>query len=227
MCGRYTLTSPQEVAEHYGVGSVPAFGSRYNIAPSQESLIVTSRTSSGSETREPLPASWGIHLPNRGGSGSRYVINARSEEVAAKPLFRQSFAERRCLVPANGFYEWTKIGNTKQPYYFSLPGGALFSFAGLWSLDQENRPTYVILTTTANATVAPIHDRMPVIVGPESYSEWLAPGHLAEASAASMSRPWRTEETACWPVRMRVNSPSFDDETCIREQEGPVDLFTY
>ena len=108
-----------------------------------------------------------------------------------------------------------------------MPGGALFSFAGLWSTGPKNRPTYVILTTTANATVAPIHDRMPVILRPELYSEWLAPDLLAEASAALMFRPWRADETACWPVRMRVNSPSFDDETCIRKQEGPVDLFTY
>ncbi len=224
MCGRYTLTSPREVAQGFDLKVVPEIGPRFNIAPSQESLIVVA-AGEGAEARSAI---WGFTLPPRdSGAAGRRVINARSEDVEKRPLFRESFTERRCLVPANGFYEWTRIGLSRQPYYFSLPDSSVFGFAGLWSPGPDDRPGYVIMTTEANEVVAPIHGRMPVILRSQDYSSWLASGGLPDDSARRILRPWPAEKLIATPVGMRVNDPSTDDETCVLPLQGPVDLFTY
>lgn len=233
MCGRYTLTSPEDVAARFGLDldlgvgrdPVPEIEPRFNIAPSQEALIVTGADRSKTEARL---AVWGFSLPSRGaGRPGRRVINARSEEVGNRPLFRESLDRRRCLVPSDGFYEWTKIGRIKQPYYFSLPDGSVFGFAGLWNPGPGERRSYVILTTAANDVVAPIHDRMPVIVRPEDYSSWLAGGRLPDGSARKILGPWPSESLTAQAVGLRVNDPSADDRSCVRPLQGPVDLFTY
>jgi putative SOS response-associated peptidase YedK len=221
MCGRYTLTSPHDaVAETFETGSAPEFPARYNLAPSQESLIVTPAEGGRSARR----AHWGFTL-SRGGK-SRLVINARSESADRRPAFRESFTNRRCLVPANGFFEWARIGRIRQPYYFTSRETSLVALAGLWSEDADGRLTYVILTTEANDIVAKVHDRMPVILGRDHHHPWLAPGSLPEASARAIFRSWPAADMVSEAVGMRVNDASYDESDCIEPLVGPVDLFT-
>ncbi|MFQ5528235.1 MAG: SOS response-associated peptidase [Thermoanaerobaculia bacterium] len=229
MCGRYTLTSPHDVAEHFGLDAAPQMAARFNIAPTQESLIVTSHSvRAGNQRLRADRAEWGFALPPRGkGATGSLVINARSEDVEARPLFRESFAERRCLVPASGFYEWRAIGRTKQPFYFSVPESAVLAFAGLWESGHRGQLRYVILTAEANAVVEPVHERMPVILEPEDYAAWLDSSSNAGAGLRDFFQPWPAEKLDCWPVGMRVNDAGFDDPSCILRLEGPVDLFMY
>lgn len=222
MCGRYTLTSPHDaVAEYFETGTAPELAARYNLAPSQESLVVTPADGAGRHARR---GHWGFTL-SRGGK-SRLVINARSEDVEHRPAFRESFAKRRCLVPANGFFEWTKIGRTRQPYYFTSRESSLLGFAGLWSEDAPGRLTYVILTTQANDVVSRIHARMPVILGKNHHADWLRTDSLPEASARAMFQPWPAADMLSEAVGMRVNDASYNEPDCTKPLEGPVDLFT-
>ena len=222
MCGRYTLTSPRdEIVEYFETDATPELAARYNLAPSQESLIVTPAAGGG---RNAHRAHWGFTL-SRGGK-SRLVINARCESADRRPAFRESFAGRRCLVPANGFFEWARIGRSRQPYYFTTRESSLVAFAGLWSEDDNGRLTYVILTTEANDVVGRVHDRMPVIVGRDHHGPWLEPGSLPEVSAQGMFRPWPAADMLSVAVGTRVNNASCDESDCIKPLVGPVDLFT-
>ena len=151
------------------------------------------------------------------------MINARSETASTKPAFRESLRSKRCLIPADGFYEWSRIGKDKQPYCFELNGGELFAFAGLWDQWKERSgktiETRSILTTTANAVTSVAHDRMPVILERESYKRWLDP-HMQDADAASeMLRPYEARFMRCYPVRNKINYVANDDEECSRPVE--------
>lgn len=221
MCGRYTLTSPHDaVASYFETGTAPQVPPRYNLAPTQESVIVTSAPGGGSEARR---ARWGFALPH--GGKSRLVINARGESVASRPAFRDSFRERRCLVPANGFFEWARIGRIRQPFYFTSRMHPLIAFAGLWSEDDNGRSNYVILTTNANDVIARVHERMPLILGSHQHEEWLDPKLPPDPLSPAWLRPWPASDTRCHPVGLRVNDVACDDESCLRPLEGPVDLF--
>lgn len=222
MCGRYTLTSPHDaVADHFGTGTAPALAPRYNLAPTQESLIVTS---SGSGETAAGRANWGFALSQ--GGKSRLVINARSETVASRPAFRESFRKRRCLVPANGFFEWARIGLTRQPFYFTSPTSPLIGFAGLWSEDAAGGRSYVILTTEANDVVAQVHDRMPVVLAPARYRSWLDPELPPESLSETLFDPWPSADTRSQAVGMRVNDVACDEPSCLDPLSGAVDLFT-
>jgi putative SOS response-associated peptidase YedK len=167
MCGRYALHSnPEVVALLFGLSEVPAYTPRYNIAPSAEVLIV--RQSEAATVRWGLVPRWAKD-PAIGVK----MKNARAESVAEKPSFRESYRKRRCLIPANGFYEWKPENGLKQPYYIYPSGGALFAFAGLWE-QWNDLQTCTIITTGANEKMAAVADRMPVIVSPAEYSEWLS-----------------------------------------------------
>lgn len=222
MCGRYTLTSPHDaVAEHFETEVAPKLPARYNLAPTQESVIITASPDRG---RAAEPASWGFEL-SRGGK-RRLVINARSESVANRPAFRESYHSRRCLVPANGFYEWAKIGRTRQPFYFTSRKLPLFAFAGLWELDEAaERLTYVILTTAANEEVARVHDRMPVLLGPDRHDVWLDPESASESVPPSFFEPWPTDDIRSQAVGLRVNDVACDEPGCVQPIRGAVDLF--
>jgi len=168
---------------------------------------------------------WGL-IPwwAKDSSGSAMMINARSETAATKPAFRDPFTSRRCLVPADGFYEWQRTGKVKQPYCFEINGGELFAFAGLWDRWKDPSGQWVkscsILTTTPNAVTSSIHDRMPVILDPDSYDLWLDPG-MREASAASdLLRPFDARWMWCFPVSPRINRVVNDDEEC----SSPVEV---
>jgi putative SOS response-associated peptidase YedK len=213
MCGRYTLTTPPSVvAEHFQVPELPNFPPRYNIAPTQQALVVRA----GQGRRELVLLRWGL-IPSWAKDpaiGAR-MINARAEGIAEKPSFRRAWKEKRCLVPADGFYEWQKDGKRKQPYYIRRRDGAPFAFAGLWERWQggeEILDTFTIITTAPNEVIAPIHNRMPVIVPEAAYDRWLDPD---ERGDPELLVPYPDEELTAYPVSTVVNSPIHDDARCV------------
>ena len=218
MCGRYTLTIPiGTLAKEFGVtGPLPEVSSRYNVAPTQEVPVVLA---GGGERRLEM-LRWGL-IPSWADDpqiGSR-MINARSETAAEKPSFRRAFRERRCLIPADGFYEWQRTGNGKQPYYIHMKNGSPFGFAGLWESwrdpeDYELR-SCTILTTEPNKLLAPIHNRMPVILHPENYELWLDPDVREVELLSSLLEPYPDDTMEAYPVSRRVNSPANDEPTYI------------
>lgn len=218
MCGRYKLTTPiGALAEEFGAtGSLPEVSSRYNIAPTQEVPVVL--VGGGERRLEMLR--WGL-IPSWADDpqiGSR-MINARSETAAEKPSFRRAFRERRCLIPADGFYEWQRTENGKQPYYIHMKNGSPFGFAGLWESwrgpgDYELR-SCTILTTEPNELLAPIHNRMPVILQPANYELWLDPDVREAELLSSLLGPYPEGSMEAYPVSRRVNSPANDEPSCI------------
>lgn len=157
MCGRFTIYhTGREIAARFHLPEVPELQPRYNVAPTQQ--ILTIRKDGVTSLR------WGLRVPWSAGP----LTNARSETVATKPAFRAAFRERRCLVPADGFFEWKTEGKHKQPCYFTVNDGALFAIAAIWQDD-----CVALLTTEANGVVGPVHDRMPVILPPEALERWL------------------------------------------------------
>ncbi len=176
MCGRYSLHSnPDVIALMFGLSQIPAQQPRYNIAPASRVLIIRH----GEAAALALHVRWGL-VPRwaKDPSIGAKMNNARAETVAEKPSFREAYRKRRCLIPANGFYEWKLESGLKQPYYIYPSGGALFAFAGLWEQWQDLQ-TCAIITTAANEKMAAVHERMPVIVSPAEYSLWLSGGDIA------------------------------------------------
>ncbi len=226
MCGRYTLkATPEVVADEFHFEELSDLKPRYNIAPSQ--LVACVRVTSGSTTREGGMLRWGL-IPSWAKDPAIGVklINARAETVAEKPSFRKSFKQRRCLVLADGFYEWQKEGRVKQPYYIRLKSERPFAFAGLWdhwaSADGKTIETCALLTTEPNALMAPIHNRMPVILNPDTYDDWLDPDQQDVARLATLLGSYPAEEMVANPVSRLVNNARFDDPRCIEalgEQE--------
>ena len=214
MCGRYAITSPLEaIIEAFAVkGSRPNLQPRYNAAPSQDLPVVRA----GREGRELILMRWGLVPSWSKGPDSRYsMINARAETVASKPAYRGPFRQRRCLVPANGFYEWKKTAEGKQPYFIALATGEALAFAGLWDHwtgpEGEAITSFTIIITAANDCVRPIHDRMPVILGPDDHESWLGErGAPSRTKLAIMLRPYPAELMRAYPVSRDVNSPAND-----------------
>jgi len=219
MCGRFTLFEPDRVlSKIFDLGEILPLKPRFNIAPSQ--AVAAVRVSSAGGARELALLRWGL-IPSWAKDrsiGSR-MINARAETVREKPSFRNAFRRRRCLVPANGFYEWQRREDRKQPYYVRMRDDRVFAFAGLWDRwDGEEgsvAETCAILTTAANSVLAPVHDRMPVILDPAMYDRWLDPSTPDPDSLASLLVPFPPEGMVAFPIGTRVNNPSVDDEGCI------------
>jgi putative SOS response-associated peptidase YedK len=153
------------------------------------------------------------------------MINARAETVASKPAFREAFQGRRCLLPADGFYEWKRCGARKQPMYLRMLDGRPFAFAGLWARWRpeggEPVESCTILTTEPNELVADIHKRMPVILPPQDYGPWLDPETRDPARLSGMLQPYSAEEMIAYPVSTRVNRPEHDDPDCVEPVEAP------
>lgn len=218
MCGRFSLGATTRVAQLFDLPNWPETAPRYNITPSQSVAAVVQDRETGA--REFRPFRWGL-VPSWAKDpaiGSR-LINARSETAATKPAFRKPLRERRCLIPADGFYEWRREGPRKQPYYIMLRDGEPFAFAGLWDrwLPPDGQPleTCTILTTTPNSIVERLHDRMPVILPPESYTLWLDP-HLRDVEPLqALLRPCAAEAMAAYPVSTKVNNPANDSTDLI------------
>jgi len=168
---------------------------------------------------------WGL-IPHwaKDPSIANSTINAKSETAATKPAFRDPLKLRRCLIPADGFYEWAKTANGKQPYCFELNNGELFAFGGLWdgwkNAEGQWIRTCSILTTTPNAVTSAVHDRMPVILDPDSYDMWLDPGMQNVNAVSELLKPYDARLMRCYPVSSRVNHVGNDDEECAR----PVEL---
>ena len=221
MCGRFALfTSGEDLLTQFGVAetavAVSRIAPRYNIAPTQPVVAVRSTPS---EQRELTFLQWGL-IPSWAKDpkiGSR-LINARAETVAEKPSFRAAFKRRRCLVLADGFYEWQKRNGKKQPTFIHMADKRPFALAGLWetwhSPDGGELDTCTILTTTPNPFMTPIHNRMPVILAAEDYDTWLFPGEQPNI-ALHVLRPFSAAEMSAYPVSTWVNSPAHDDAQCI------------
>jgi len=219
MCGRFTLFEADKIlSKEFGVSGVPPLSPRYNIAPSQP--IAAVRTPHTGAGRELALLRWGL-IPSWSKDpaiGNR-LINARAETVQEKPSFRNAFRRHRCLIPTNGFYEWQRQERGKQPYFVRMRDERIFAFAGLWdrweSPDDGVIATCAILTTAANAVLAAIHGRMPVILPQAEYARWLDPALKDPDSLSPLLVPFPPEEMLAIPVSPRVNAPSTDDEKCI------------
>jgi len=219
MCGRFTLFEADKVlSKEFGVSVIPPIPPRYNIAPSQ--AVATLRAAPAGTGRELALLRWGL-IPSWAKDpsiGSR-LINARAETAREKPSFRNAFRRHRCLIPSSGFYEWLRLERGKQPYFVRMRDEHPFAFAGLWerweSPDKGVIETCTILTTTANAVLATIHDRMPVILPPTEYARWLDPALRNTDSLGHLLVPFPPEDMVAFPVSTRVNAPSVDDEKCI------------
>ena len=210
MCGRFSLTLPVEaMGRLFGFDERPNIAPRYNIAPSQEIAVVRRRGEA--MQRELAMLRWGfVPAWARDPESGPKPINARAETVAGKPSFRDAFQHRRCLIPADGFYEWKKEAGGKQPWRIVRADGAPFAFAGLWDCwrrDGAVIESCAIITTDANEAMRPIHDRMPVILDIGRFAAWL---EAPPAEAAELMQPWRGELRA-FPVSRRVNAPNNDD----------------
>jgi putative SOS response-associated peptidase YedK len=209
MCGRfYLIASAAEIRRKFNLDQVPDLAPRYNIAPTQSSLIIIGEAKS----RSALTARWGLVPPwSRDLSLAARMINAPAEEIEDKPIFRSAFGAQRCLVPANGFYEWQSRGARKQPYKIGLRNSALCAFAGLWEkwVPEGGGPveTFTIMTTRANKLVSEVHERMPVIVAPADYQRWLS---APEATAKRLLVPYTGAMTIA-PVGDRINNIKDDD----------------
>jgi putative SOS response-associated peptidase YedK len=211
MCGRFTLTAPGQVlADLFRLTEVPTLEPRYNIAPTQPVAAV--RSAPGGAGRELVWLRWGLTSPwaLAPGSGSG-LINARAETAADKPAFRRSLRQRRCLVPADGFYEWQALPGRKQPFHFRMCDGRPFAIAGLWEQwqgpDGKAVASCALLTTQANELVRPVHDRMPVILPPAAWDLWLDPRAQDPAALRPWLAPYFAEEMSACPVSTRVNNP--------------------
>jgi len=224
MCGRYRLSRRKQILEEHfnSISREEDWSPRFNIAPTQFVPVI------GQNPKEPVReislVRWGLIPPwSKDSSSAAKMINARSETATTLPAFRDAMKSRRCLIPADGFYEWQKKGKTKQPYCFEVGDGSLFAFAGIW--DRWRNPggdivhTCSILTTTPNAVTSAVHDRMPVILDPDAYDLWLDPGMRNVSAVSDLLKPCDARLMRCYPVSTRINHVANDDEECSRPVE--------
>lgn len=213
MCGRFVRrASAAVIAEAFGLHNVPALEPHFNIAPSQPVAVVRRRD----DHRELAFLRWGL-IPSWADDPSigNRMANARSETAATKPSFRKAFRARRCLVVADGFYEWQRVDGRKQPYFVRLKNDRPFGMAGLWERwDKGEEPieSCTILTTDANEVMKPIHDRMPVIISPEQYDLWLDPRCQ---DVTKVLRPYSSDDMLAYPISTLVNNWRNDTAKCI------------
>lgn len=218
MCGRFALKAPpRTIQEHFQLPETIELPKRYNIAPSQNIAVVRSLPGQGARQLDMLR--WGL-VPSwaKDLKIGYKMINARSETLAQKPSFRAPFKNKRCLIVADGFYEWKRSGKVKQPYYIHLAGNSVLAFAGLWeswhSPDGQIIESCTIITTIANRLVSEIHDRMPVILPPGQYETWLqnsSPG----TALHRLLVPYPDDEMEVYQVGQAVNSPKNETPECV------------
>jgi putative SOS response-associated peptidase YedK len=218
MCGRYRLSRSKELlAEHFDVEPDDDWEPRYNIAPTQNVPVIRQhpdRTKRfGAQMRWGLIPAWA-----KDASIGFKMINARAETVAAKPAYRDVLRKRRCLIPADGFYEWVKDGRAKTPFCFTMADNSIFAFAGIWDSWRNPRgqtiKTCSIITTTPNALLADIHDRMPVILPDDAYDLWLDPGFQKADAICDLLKPFDPTLMRRYEVSSRVNLVQNDDPAC-------------
>jgi len=226
LCGRFTLRTPsaewcqlllpQMDCTQFSFDEPP----RYNIAPTQSIVCIIRESTDRSRT--PIKARWGL-VPSWAKDlaiGTR-MINARCETVDCKPSFRKAFASRRCLIPTDGYYEWKKLADGKQPFLIQRNDGGLLAMAGLWEensrIAEDGTPvrTCTIITTDANQMTSAIHDRMPVFLSQRDHEQWLDPGYRETEKLKALLAPAPEELLQVTPVSRHVNSPKNDDEQCV------------
>lgn len=222
MCGRYALNAtPAALVTRMGLDESAEFGPRFNIPPGTD-IPVIRQSPEGKRILHLLR--WGLvpHWSKDPAIGAK-LNNARGETVAEKPSFRDAFRRRRCLIPASGFYEWKQEGKIKQPYYISLKSGEPFAMGGLWESwktpDGSILRTACVITTGPNAVMAPIHDRMPVIIAPEQWQAWLS---APMETIAPLVAPCDASLMQAWPVVRRVSKTQDDDANLIEPIEVPA-----
>jgi putative SOS response-associated peptidase YedK len=220
MCGRYKLTATwAEIHRLYNLTNSVNLQPRYNIAPSQEIAVV--RYDMDKKSRALAMLHWGLIPPWSKDPKSAYgMINAKAETVAEKPAYRHAFKSQRCLVLADGFYEWQGSPRAKQPYLIRMRDGSVFAFAGLWERwsDRKSGATIdsaTIVTTEPNAVCAPIHNRMPVILKPEHYPSWLGEKAADQADLLSILKPYSAEPMEAIKIGTRVNNVKSDDPSLV------------
>jgi len=216
MCGRFTSSAPGDiVAQTFGLSDVPVLVPRYNLAPTQDVPVIRRRdgTSKLDLLRWGLIPAWAKDAT----IGSR-LINARAETAAEKPAFRAAFGQRRCIIVATGFYEWARTRGGKQPWLIRFRDGRPFALAGLWEAWHGRDgilETCTIITTEPNAVVAPLHDRMPVILAPEAVPGWLDPATQDPGVLRRWLVPFPADDLTSHPVSPRVNNPGNDDPSLV------------
>ena len=228
MCGRFTLTIDTAGLQAVFPGlllteDVPPLAPRYNIAPTQPvTTILNSDTTCLQQLRWGLIPFWAQNAETEA-----RLINARAETLAEKPSFRAAFRGRRCLIPADGFYEWQHLSDGhKQPTYVRLQSGGVFAFAGLWERwsppgggETDVLYSCAIITTAPNELLEPIHNRMPVILPPSAYEVWLSPGDIAPTVLQPLLQPYPAAEMRAYAVASTVNNPRNDSLDCVRPVE--------
>jgi putative SOS response-associated peptidase YedK len=221
MCGRYSLHSdPHVVALQFGLVHPPPFAARYNVAPGTPVLAVRGEAT---HARTGMMLHWGL-IPSwaKDPSIGHRLINARAEHLAEKSSFRNALKRRRCIVPADGFYEWRSANGRKQPYYVRPREQELFGFAGLyeyWQGPEGLIGSCTVITTAANELMRPLHERMPAILQVADYAHWLDPDHPDPASLAARLQPAPSAKMIAYPVSPRVNHVKNDDP-------GLIDAYT-
>jgi len=221
MCGRYNLrATPSEIAEIFAVLRVPDFVPRYNIAPTQQVLSI--RLVEPSKIRQADMLRWGL-VPfwSKDPKSGPPLINARADTVRTKPAFRAAFKSRRCLVPMSGFYEWSTVGTTKQPYHIAMKDDRPFAIAGLWESwtgDGKTVESVTMITTDPNEVLQPFHDRMPVVIAPAEYDTWLS-GTPDEA--ADLMKPYDPRAMHAVAVSTVVNNARNETPDCLTPATAP------
>lgn len=227
MCGRFTLTAEEEaICDRFNLDApIAGYEKRYNIAPSQQVLSIIN---DGTKNRAGY-LKWGL-VPSwsKDATIGHKLINARGETIAEKPSFKQSFRKKRCLIVANGFYEWKRDGKSKIPMYITFKDNRLFTFAGLWETFQspvgEALHTCTIITTHPNELIQVVHDRMPVILREEEERIWLDRTLQDEFILQKLIKPFSAENMVKYQVRSLVNSPKNEGESLL-EKDEPASLF--
>lgn len=223
MCGRFTLTAPpRKIDEHFELTGTTGLAPRFNVAPSQPVATVTRP----GNQRVLAMRRWGLIPPWAKDEkiGNRQ-INARWETAADRPAFRDACRQRRCLIPADGFFEWSGPARARQPYFIGLPSRSLFAFAGLWESwrnpSGETIETCAILTMPADAGVRELHHRMPVVVAPSRYEQWLDPAVIEPERLSAVVDDNLGSELRFFPVSERVNDVRIDDAACVERADPP------
>jgi putative SOS response-associated peptidase YedK len=210
MCGRYVLNAPEDLSERFQLRQLSiSLPTTWNAAPTNELPVIVENSDGEPEARA---MKWGLipRWAKPGDKKSVAPINARAETLTEKPMFRNLIKKNRCLVPANGFYEWKNLGDHKQPYFISVPDDPLFAFAGLYDESQgeegEIIGTYTIITTSANEMMSQLHDRMPVILHRDDEEEWLDREVTDPAQVQRLLGPYPADEMEAVPVSRKVNN---------------------
>jgi len=216
MCGRFNLIAKSDdIIEHFQLQKLPRYQPSYNIAPATKILNIVQLDD---QSLKAVNLFWGL-VPSwaKDSKNSHHLINARAETVREKPSFRAAFHKRRCLVVASGFYEWQKLESGKQAFHIHRQDKQLFAFAGLWEQWQHEQDTLyscTIITTAATGIMQPIHERMPVVIAPERYQQWLDKS-ASEQQVFQLLNNQAYDEMETTPVSDRVNNSRHDDESCL------------